>query len=53
MNKQDKFKVDFEDYISVIDRYNGDKEILHIEYDIDMDDMIKKIDDLVVYLNSK
>jgi len=53
MGKQDRFKVDFEDYISVTDSYHDKEEILHIEYDIDMEDMIQKIEDLVKYLNSK
>lgn len=45
------YKVDFEDYISVTDEKG--EEILHIEYDADMESVIDLIDGLVETLNKK
>lgn len=48
-----RYKLDFDDYISVIDTFNMNKEILHIEYDEEMEYVIQDIEKLFKYLNER
>jgi hypothetical protein len=48
-----RYEVNFDNYISVIDTYNGDKEILHIEYDEEMEYVMQDIEKLFKYLNKQ
>lgn len=45
------FRINNEDYLAIITEEN--KEILHIEYDADMEDIIKSVYELVKNLNKK
>ena len=45
------YKVNYEDYLSIANENN--EEILHIEYDADMESIIETVYDLVNYLNKK